>query len=705
MSNDTEPSTLLAHLSQLPATEHAILLNRFKFLNLVQRVAAADVAEMIQNVGLDVLLCKGALENIPPPLTFPMQGPTTTAGGGGGGGVRGMEHPTTLASTQRRMNRRGHTTAMDTSTGTPRRRRFATREEESKFIQRMAKPPKRRDIFAHLREPVREHHEHNRMHRRAESPSSSIPLPYKKHFPGHEWEDREGNVIYHDDLNNSDVVMIDSSDDRYHSSGFGAVNTGQVREHTASPPQGRGHRPIPRVMARPKEVSDQDYATHTDRRQQQQQQQLSNTGEETHSPTEALHMLPAINASGEAINHCSDASPVTHHLETSHIAPAEASSSRGMFASTTRSRGAFAPKAKPKAAADVPRVPMEVIRHASALLAAKTSAAVPPPAPPPPQERLPTPRAIPQIGSSETPSIHYNSATSQSYSQSMLPPELRSGRKMDSELQRGQSFTVPSKTLSDEALMEVASCVERMLQDHRSILDSIVKEEQSPPPDSPKIIRRVEKGGRGGVADDMDSSKLNKKKLEMQSIAVNTTSETPISRIVQHAHDILEDISDEDDELLLVSRLQRQVGAMDRELEAIEERDLHHNDLSEEEEEKERVLSASVLTKRPERRVTIADPKEVIEAVGTKRKLSQGGHRRRGEIPRAIVERLRSFQKENHEYIHYTEKQWNTSNVTEQVFAQRLTDTLVDDAFQEVFQEVGDILDEYVEGLAQHELQ
>ncbi|KAH9589264.1 hypothetical protein LSM04_005284 [Trypanosoma melophagium] len=696
MSNDTEPSTLLAHLSQLPPTEHAILLNRFKFLNLVQRVAAADVAEMIESVGLEALMYKGALAKIPPPVTSPIQ--VTT------GVERGVK-----TTSQRRANRRGNTTtakaAMMPTAGVPHRRRFATREEESKFIQRMSRPPKNRDLLAHLREPVRERYEYNHTHRRTESPASSVPLPYyRKHVTGHEWEDREGNEVYDDDMNHSDAVMIDSSDDqRYHLSGIDEANGGQVRQqHSLSPQRSRRHCPIPQVMPRPKDVSNQNGGDRTE------QQQGSKTGNEVYAKPGPLNIPAAIAKVDEMRNTCHDSFPVLHQLDRSHTAPVDATHPRAILNSTTRSRGTFAPKAKPKAAAEVPRVPMEAIRHASALLAAKTSAAIPPPILPPPQERLPTPRAVPQFGSTDTPNIHFNSTGSQSQSQSMIPPELRNARKADSDNQKGQSLLVPSKSLSDEALMEVASCVERMLQDHRSILDSIVKEEHSPPPDSPKIMRRVEQGGRGGVADDTNNNELNKKKIEKQNVSMNTTLEkTDVGRIVQHAHDILEDISDEEDEILLVSRLQRQFGAMDRELEAIEERDLHHNNnnLSEEEEEKERVLRASTLSKRSRRRVTIADPKEVIETVETKTKRIPRSQHRRGEMPRAIVERLRSFQKENHEYIHYTEKQWNTSNVTEQVFAQRLTDTLVDDVFQEVFQEVGDILDEYVEGLAQHELQ
>lgn len=77
----------------------------------------------------------------------------------------------------------------------------------------------------------------------------------------------------------------------------------------------------------------------------------------------------------------------------------------------------------------------------------------------------------------------------------------------------------------------------------------------------------------------------------------------------------------------------------------------------------------------------------------------------RGKLPSALVEKLLAFRKDEVECIRFNESLWNTSSLSQHVFADRLAASLLDDLFEEVVGEVTSVLDEYVEGLAEHELQ
>jgi hypothetical protein len=77
----------------------------------------------------------------------------------------------------------------------------------------------------------------------------------------------------------------------------------------------------------------------------------------------------------------------------------------------------------------------------------------------------------------------------------------------------------------------------------------------------------------------------------------------------------------------------------------------------------------------------------------------------RQPLSEAAVSRLLEFRKDETECIRYNERLWNTSNVSQYVFADRLTVSLAADILDEVMDEVTGALDDYVEGLAEHELQ
>ncbi|KAI5688334.1 hypothetical protein MNV84_02697 [Leishmania braziliensis] len=79
--------------------------------------------------------------------------------------------------------------------------------------------------------------------------------------------------------------------------------------------------------------------------------------------------------------------------------------------------------------------------------------------------------------------------------------------------------------------------------------------------------------------------------------------------------------------------------------------------------------------------------------------------RSRGGMPEAIVQRLCAYRMDNFQYIAYNERLWNTSCTSQFVFAQRLTAAITEECWDEVMAEVCSIMDDYVDGLADHELQ
>lgn len=125
---------------------------------------------------------------------------------------------------------------------------------------------------------------------------------------------------------------------------------------------------------------------------------------------------------------------------------------------------------------------------------------------------------------------------------------------------------------------------------------------------------------------------------------------------------------------------------------------------------------AALVRSRMERRIRdmekeITEVAAHTEALGEKTELPisepiKFSHRRlRGTIPEAMRKRLLTARKEMIECITYNERQWNTSSISQFTFASRLTNTLAEDGFQEIFEEVVSIMDEYVDGLVDHELQ
>lgn len=654
--------TVPAQFARLPPTEHALLLNRFKFLNLVQRIAAADVAEMIDTVGLEALTFKGTLEKLSLE-GFPASGVSRSPHIMGTDTVHGFG-----SHMKDEIHGKGHLTGRVRGKGA-RERRFSSPKEEKEFINRLARPRNYRNQFG------------TDWRRYPQGTSTSEPA----HVPGDPsaqsvWHRKKSDVsadLYDNRLRVSndeddlygDNVVIESCDDR-------------LQQH-----DGGAHNATWKSFRQPDQEGLRDDAIHGGER--------CNIGESAGGfadapPSNTVEGISTLGAQKrENINAPSILSKGAW-TKNQPGAPGgqfvafDAASAHTMN-SARRNRASFAPKAKPKAAPDVQRVPMEVIRQASLLLADK-QVAEPLQQPPPPQ--------IPPSGAQNPTQSNTLSAYGSNFRGSGSQVQVPSSGSLNSKKEVDSSCIVP-KRVSDDTLAELTLCVEKMLQDHRKVLEGILKDERPAPDDPPAVVRRSEQGGRGGVADggiNMTREKASVKERKPSPKSTHGVSGSTMGRI----NDLLEDISDEEDELLLVNRIQRKIGAMDRDIEAIEARGKQvHGSLGENDGDHEGIYDRETSSKNTNRRVAFTD------TISSSRRRG----RRRGEMPRAIVERIRSFQKENHEYIQYTERLWNTSKVTEQVFAYRLTESLLDDALREVISEVGGILDTYVEGLTHHELQ
>lgn len=79
--------------------------------------------------------------------------------------------------------------------------------------------------------------------------------------------------------------------------------------------------------------------------------------------------------------------------------------------------------------------------------------------------------------------------------------------------------------------------------------------------------------------------------------------------------------------------------------------------------------------------------------------------RLRGTLPPEMVHSILHNKQIVSEYVRHNESLWNSSNISQHVFSERLTKALMDDLVDEVLDEVGELLDDYVEGLVSYELQ
>nr|CCC52413.1 conserved hypothetical protein [Trypanosoma vivax Y486] len=647
-------------LARLPPTEHAILLNRFKFLNLVQRVAAADVAEMIDMVGLEALTYKGALNNVPLPFS------SMHVGVGGRNEHVPIAERAAGGSASRRTP---HQVAVIEKAPTmAQKRRFSTRESEKQMVERLSRPLGRRDPFdAYLKGPLRRqseveaspiYHEPSTQQRiRGTRSGSNIAVERNTRTENHIDDDH----FYDDD------VVVDSGDERMPDAHDEHISGGPVYEKRLQRSGSvRAERNARAMVVVQSPNSDHDPSTR-DLHKVVRVIEGPVPKETAGYPVQVgdSSTIPRVSGIGEGVD--------DHNGLVDGQSPTSAFTPRVLSAATQRARGSLVPKAKPKAAAEVTRVSMGAMNRSSVAFANKYG--VGPVHQGNSSQDLASIRQSILVDGNLTSSNNLASGGG-SYGQIETPQKAPNEGAEESDTRFAQNGQDLARLLSDGALTELSSCVDRMLQDFRIVLDGIVGNDRSALTGTASVERQVKKEELD-VVRDADGLKL--------------------ARIVEKSNDLLDDLSDAEDELLLVSRLGGRIGAINRDISVIAEREYkNHERTSEEEQENERL--AAIAADSTARR----ESKSGMRRFNTG---STGRSRRPGELPRAIVERLRSFQKENHDYIRYTERQWNTSHITEQVFAHRLTESLLDDVLREVFEEVGETLDTYVEGLVQHELQ
>ncbi len=76
-----------------------------------------------------------------------------------------------------------------------------------------------------------------------------------------------------------------------------------------------------------------------------------------------------------------------------------------------------------------------------------------------------------------------------------------------------------------------------------------------------------------------------------------------------------------------------------------------------------------------------------------------------GHVPSHVVERIMRARADTLELQRTSERLYNTSSISQYVFADRATNAILGDLVDEVLAEVADLCDDYVDGLAAHELQ
>lgn len=340
-----------------------------------------------------------------------------------------------------------------------------------------------------------------------------------------------------------------------------------------------------------------------------------------------------------------------------------------------------APKAKPKGASSVPQVPIESVRQAAALLSASIGAG-----------------SSTNSHLAKSSSFGGASTTRPLASQTVNAPRSKglglrgrgSGTTAGHEEDRwdfglNQSLlprSGPTATggVENASLQELSTAIDRMLKDHQTLLSGLYKGDPSlegdglttsAAPASSKLVMGGSATGEGGSGDN-------------GSVGIE-----------ELAQDASGDDESAEDEMLLYAKLQHQLTQMDADMASMDAAFPFEGGLSGN-------------TVAP-----ISTPKEVGQgsrtATAGEAKSDGPGprlpRRRRGEMPDVVVQRLCTYRMEAFQYIAYHERLWNTSNVTQFAFAQRLTAAMIEECWDEVMAEVENIMDDYVDGLASHELQ
>ncbi|GET87932.1 hypothetical protein, conserved [Leishmania tarentolae] len=443
------------------------------------------------------------------------------------------------------------------------------------------------------------------------------------------------------------------------------------------------------------------------------------------------------------------------------------STSTSQAAKSPRVARGLAPKAKPKGAVEGTHVPPEAVRHASALLSRSSSfhpsptmgsrgdsahnsyAAGMPLQQQQQQQQQQQPYhssarstrtasgfggGIPQSPRPHTVTVH-NSMT---YSggddaDSNMPEGTTSSAKFRTAVSPlgllpppdGSAFVaLPTgnqvSATSKKSFEELASAIDDMLVDHQQLLRQVYKGShatsrrgtrqpgRSPAADRPSqkvdTISATDEVSLHASSFEVDSEGLayEPEKAARYTDGVGTPTEMDFDSDVAVGNEDapLHTISAEvEDEMLIYTQLQQQLTQLDADmarlgLETVNDgvaEDIHGETSDGARRVSPLGRSASMMQTSSSKIALVHQPARP--------------QRTRGEVPDAIVQRLCAYRMNNFQYIAYNERLWNTSSISQFVFAQRLTAALAEECWSEVMAEVGSIMDEYVDGLADHELQ
>ncbi|KAK7195657.1 hypothetical protein NESM_000495300 [Novymonas esmeraldas] len=428
------------------------------------------------------------------------------------------------------------------------------------------------------------------------------------------------------------------------------------------------------------------------------------------------------------------------------------SASTSQFPKSPRVGRGLAPKAKPKGAIDSPRVPLEAVRHAAALVS-RSGSVLPNPtsggggsavnsfaagSPPPPQQQQqqqPPPPARPS--SARTPPVvsGFGGAgilrSPRPHTIPVLPSSsgagLRSGSAADSAprgatpstASRGATSLVGALPLVDGAsgdhvstvtrhsFEELSSAIDHMLRDHQKLLGQVYKAADTPGSAATAAAAAESRRPHTARAEGADGSSEEEEEDGAErggaaaarevrhGVLGDSTIEVEIDSDGTDGsdaalHRMAEDV---EDEMLLYTQLQHQITELDADMARL---GLPISDGDTAPSEVDDVAHAAPMA------VGQTTPPAQRSVVAQRRARRQ---RARGEVPDAVVQRLCAYRMDNFQHIAYNERLWNTSAVSQFAFAQRLTAALTEECWAEVMEEVGAIMDEYVDGLADHELQ
>ncbi|CCW60805.1 unnamed protein product [Phytomonas sp. EM1] len=729
------------------ATEYALLAHRFKLLNLVQRIAHADVMDMIEAVGLDALTSREALSySSYGPFSSNAAVPTRNASTHSIyskvhiGKLGDKEYRNNLVRVCNQSSRLSHSPRGETlfSTYLPRRTRDDERAMAAALNNKPSFTPRSRaDVNAINRANIvndstlniscqhRKSVIASRGSRRFRSNDEKDAFFVRMAVPKHHYSESLVKDVHACDQSN---VSIEGKKE---ASTLGSVTSVERQLDQMPEPARRRRGKVAKIRARSSASSstcpphpiptDKERGNSTihcsswedySRKHRRSAQVVGSQGHQDHEPVSQAAPSPMAHAPGPSLSSRPRANLTSLHQQTdmvfrtlsaSHemntsvsecsssgqqdsrkqIKPVLTLSSNNDTHSTRHiACNSPTPKAKPLSPYGVRHLPMEAICHAASILS----------------EQLPS---IAALQGSEV-QQRQSEALSQSPSVTMKGGSEAKFEMGDPSAEEGIQVSLDNT----DSLQQLSSTIDKMLQDHQRILQEVA------------------------------SSGLEVSTLEANQTRSQMSSQGFLSEGTRHraTPTIVTDTKTTEkeeynilcNEMLAYTELQQRIDFMETELEKVEAS--VYNDIQENNHHSARIPEQahnyndfsknSLLVTSPSLPspigTTLGEQHDVEENPTVLPSLdpfsiheeSRALHlKQRGErMPDSVVRRLLAHQHKAHEYISYSERQYNTSQVSQYLFTQRLTNTLLEDCFSEVVKEVERVMDDYILGLVEHEL-